>query len=134
MVNGRDEERWQRGLDVLAGVEPDAARRVVEALADVSPALAEQIVGWAYGEIYTRPGLTSQQRELVTLGVLVALGGCEEQIRMHVSAALTVGLSQEQIAEALLHTTVYCGVPRALNATLAAKDVFAQRGLLDGEG
>jgi 4-carboxymuconolactone decarboxylase len=66
----------------------------------------------------------------VTLGMLTALGGCEPQLEVHVNASLNVGLTPEEIVEALLHASAYCGFPRALNATFVAKRVFAERGLL----
>jgi 4-carboxymuconolactone decarboxylase len=62
--------------------------------------------------------------------MLTALGGCEPQLEVHINAALNVGLSPAEIVEALLHSAVYCGMPRALNATFVAKKVFAERDLL----
>ncbi|MEU1591622.1 carboxymuconolactone decarboxylase family protein [Streptomyces sp. NPDC005708] len=124
------EERFGHGLEVLNNVDGEAGQRVLDALADVSPELGHQIVSWAFGEVYDRPGLAPRDRQLVTLGMLTALGGCEAQLDVHVGAALNVGLTPEQIVEALLHSAVYCGIPKALNATFAAKKVFAERGLL----
>ncbi|MGW7525208.1 carboxymuconolactone decarboxylase family protein [Streptomyces sp. NPDC054783] len=124
------DERFAHGLEVLKRVDGEAGQRVVDSLADVNPELGHQIVAWAFGEMYDRPGLAPRDRQLVTLGVLAALGGCELELDVHVNAALNVGLAPEQITEALLHSAVYCGIPRALNATLAAKKVFAERGLL----
>ena len=124
------DERFAHGLEVLKRVDGEAGQRVVDSLADISPELGHQIVSWAFGEMYARPGLAPRERQLVTLGVLTALGGCELELDVHVNAALNVGLTPEQIVEALLHSAVYCGIPRALNATLAAKKVFAERGLL----
>jgi 4-carboxymuconolactone decarboxylase len=62
--------------------------------------------------------------------MLTALGGCEPQLEVHVHASLNVGLSPHEIVEAMLHAAVYCGFPRALNATFVAKKVFGERGLL----
>ncbi|MFI1164088.1 carboxymuconolactone decarboxylase family protein [Streptomyces sp. NPDC020801] len=124
------EERFARGLEVLRSVDGEAGQRVVDSLADISPELGHQVVAWAFGEIYDRPGLAPRDRQLVTLGMLTALGGCEAQLDVHVNAALNVGLTPEQITEALLHSAVYCGIPKALNATFAAKKVFGERGLL----
>ena len=62
--------------------------------------------------------------------MLTALGGCEPQLTVHINAALNVGLTSDEIIEALLHAAVYCGMPRALNATFTAKAVFAERGIL----
>ena len=124
------EERFGHGMKVLDEVDGEAGRRVLAALGDISPELGHQIVAWGFGDIYDRPGLAPRDRQLVTLGMLTALGGCEAQLDVHVNAALNVGLTPEQIVEALTHSAVYCGIPRALNATFAAKKVFAERGLL----
>ncbi|MFG2782138.1 carboxymuconolactone decarboxylase family protein [Streptomyces prunicolor] len=124
------EERFTHGLEVLKRVDGEAGTRVVDSLADISPELGHQVVAWAFGEIYDRPGLAPRDRQLVTLGMLTALGGCEAQLDVHVNAALNVGLTPEEIVEALTHSAVYCGMPKALNATFAAKKVFAERGLL----
>ncbi|MFE2264628.1 carboxymuconolactone decarboxylase family protein [Streptomyces griseosporeus] len=124
------DERFSHGLEVLRRVDGEAGQRVIDSLADISPELGHQIVAWGFGEIYDRPGLAPRDRQLVTLGMLTALGGCEAQLEVHVNAALNVGLTPEQIVEALLHSAGYCGFPRALNATFVAKKVFAERGLL----
>lgn len=123
-------QRYEKGEAVLDAIDGEAGQNVVSALADISPELAHQVVAWGFGEIYSRPGLAPRERQLVTLGMLAALGGCEPQLKVHVGAALNVGLSAQEVVEALLHTAVYCGFPRALNATFAAKEVFAERGLL----
>jgi 4-carboxymuconolactone decarboxylase len=124
------QERYEYGMKVLEQVDGEAGQRVVDSLADVSPELGHQVVAWAFGDMYARPELPPRDRQLVTLGVLTALGGCEIELDVHVNAALNVGLTPSEISEALLHSAVYCGVPRSLNATLVAKKVFAERGLL----
>jgi 4-carboxymuconolactone decarboxylase len=117
-------------MTVLTRVDGEGGQRVVDSLADVSPELGRQVVAWAYGEIYDRPALGPRDRQLVTLGMLTALGGCEPQLEVHINAALNVGLAPDEIVEALLHAAVYCGMPKALNATFVAKNVFADRDLL----
>ncbi|NHN57077.1 carboxymuconolactone decarboxylase family protein [Calidifontibacter sp. DB0510] len=132
------QRQFDSGMAVLDSIDGKAGTAVIDALADISPELAHQVVAWGFGEIYSRSGLTPRDRQLVTLGMLTALGGCEPQLDVHVNAALNVGLTPHQIVEALLHTAVYCGFPRAvycgfpraLNATFAAKQVFADRELL----
>ncbi|GHJ52200.1 hypothetical protein Nm8I071_15070 [Nonomuraea sp. TT08I-71] len=64
------------------------------------------------------------------LGILTALGDAGAQLEVHVNGALNAGLTPSEIVEALLQAVVYCGVPRAVNATLVAKKVFAERNLL----
>lgn len=123
-------ERFDRGKLMLDAIDGDAGARVIDALADVAPELGHQIVAWGFGDIYARPGLAPRDRQLVTLGMLTALGGCEAQLEVHVNASLNVGLTPAQIVEAMLHSAVYCGFPRALNAVFVAKTVFGERGLL----
>ncbi|MBO1331110.1 carboxymuconolactone decarboxylase family protein [Streptomyces sp. VRA16 Mangrove soil] len=124
------QERFERGLETLNRVNGDSSSRVLDSLADVNPELAHQIVAWGFGEIYSRPALPPRDRQLVTLGILTALGGCEAQLEVHVHTALNVGLTPEEIVESLLHAAGYAGFPRALNATFVAKKVFGERGLL----
>lgn len=125
--------QYEHGLTVLQQIDGEAGQKVVDSLADISPELGHQVVAWSFGEIYSRPGLAPRDRQLVTLGMLTALGGCEPQLEVHINAALNVGLSPAEIVEALLHSAVYCGMPRALNATFVAKKVFAERDLLPVE-
>lgn len=124
------EERYEHGRTVLDAVDGTAGANVIESLNDIAPELGHQVVAWGFGEIYSRPELAPRDRQLVTLGMLTALGGCEPQLEVHINAALNVGLAPQQIIEALLHSSVYCGFPRALNATFVAKKVFAERDLL----
>ena len=119
--------RRRRGQEVLAQIDGRQGEAVIDSLADISPALGHHIAAFAFGDIYDRPGLDARSRQLVTLGVLTALGGCEPQLKVHVGAALNVGLTREEITETMLHAAVYCGFPRALNATFVARDVFHQR-------
>ncbi|MFI1437420.1 carboxymuconolactone decarboxylase family protein [Streptomyces lydicus] len=124
------EDRYAYGMKVLEQVDGEAGQRIVDSLADTSPELGHQVVAWAFGDMYARPELPPRDRQLVTLGVLTALGGCEIELDVHTNAALNVGLTPTEITEALLHAAVYCGMPRSINATLIAKKVFADRGLL----
>lgn len=124
------DERYEYGMKVLEQVDGEAGQRIVDSLADTSPELGHQVVAWAFGDMYARPELPPRDRQLVTLGVLAALGGCEIELEVHINAALNVGLTPIEISEALLHTAVYAGMPRSINATLVAKKVFGGRGLL----
>lgn len=125
-----NQARLRHGLEVLGRIDGEAGRAVLDALADVAPALGHHIAAFAFGDIYDRPGLDPRSRQLITLGALTALGGCEAQLRVHIGAALNLGLSAEEIVETILHASVYCGFPRALNAIFVAKDVFTARDAL----
>ena len=88
----------------------------------------ELITSYAWGEIWTRPGLDRRSRSIVTLTALVARGHHEE-LAMHVRAALRNGLTVEEIKEVLLQTAIYCGVPDANTAFRTAQQVLAEDGL-----
>jgi 4-carboxymuconolactone decarboxylase len=128
------DERFERGLQALTDLNGENGRRVIDNLADVSPKLADSVVSWGFGEIYTRPQLVPRDRQLLTIGMLTALGGCEPQLEVHINGALNVGLTPAEIVEALLQAAAYCGFPKALNATFVAKKVFGERGLLPVTG
>ena len=119
--------RRERGLEVARSIDGEAAQAVIDSLADISPALGHHIAAFGFGDVYARPGLEPRSRQLVTIGVLTAMGGCEPQLRIHIGAALNVGLTREEVIEAILHASVYAGFPRALNAVFAAREVFAER-------
>ncbi|MDT8915882.1 carboxymuconolactone decarboxylase family protein [Amycolatopsis sp. PS_44_ISF1] len=125
-----EEERYELGVRTMDAIGDGSAQRVLDSLGDVAPDLARQIVSWGFGEVYSRPGLVPRDRQLLTIGMLTALGGCEPQLEVHIGTALNVGLTPAEIVEALLQSAGYCGFPKALNATLVAKKVFGERGLL----
>ena len=130
-INSPEEQiRYQRGMEVLNAVDGGSAPAVMENLADIAPAMAHHIVAFGFGDIYSRPGLDPKQRQLVTLGILTALGGCEPQLKVHIRTSLNVGLSPAEIVETFTHAAGYAGFPRALNAIGVAKKVFAERDLL----
>ncbi|MEX2100012.1 MAG: carboxymuconolactone decarboxylase family protein [Acidimicrobiia bacterium] len=121
--------RLDRGLEKLAEIDGEAGQRVMTALQDIAPDLARYIAEFAFGDVYSRPELVPRDRQLVTIGVLSALGGCEAQLRVHVGAALNVGLTPREIVEAVIHVVVYAGFPRALNAINVVREVFEERGV-----
>jgi 4-carboxymuconolactone decarboxylase len=83
------------------------------------------ITSYAWGEVWTRPGLDRRTRSVVTLTALIAHGHWEE-LEMHLRAALRNGLTGDEIAEVILQTAVYCGVPAANHAFAIAQGVLNQ--------
>ncbi|PIC75011.1 carboxymuconolactone decarboxylase family protein [Sporosarcina sp. P26b] len=96
-----------------------------DALKELAPDLRKYIVEFAYGEIYSRSGLDSKQRQLVTLSSLVTQGATT-QIQTHVKRALTVGLTKTEIVESMMQLIPYVGFPRVQTALTAAKDILEQ--------
>jgi 3-oxoadipate enol-lactonase / 4-carboxymuconolactone decarboxylase len=114
------------GLAVRRAVLGDA--HVDRAVAGTTPFTREfqdLITAYAWGEIWTRPGLDRRSRSMITMTALVALGHHEE-LAMHVRAARTNGLSDDEIKEVLLQTAIYCGVPAANTAFRIAQQVLAE--------
>ncbi|MCZ8515766.1 carboxymuconolactone decarboxylase family protein [Paenibacillus filicis] len=90
----------------------------------MAPRLVEQIVEFTFGEIYSRSVLDVKQRQLVTIAALTAQGGCEPQLQVHLNAAIRVGLTEQQVMEALLQCAPYVGIPKTINAVHVARNVF----------
>jgi len=85
------------------------------------------ITRYAWGEIWTRPGLDRRTRSCITIGLLVALNR-DEELALHIRAALRNGVTADELKEILLHTTIYCGVPAANSAFGVAARVLAEEG------
>lgn len=86
------------------------------------------ITRYAWGEIWTRPGLPRHTRSLVTISMLIALNR-EDELRMHLKAAFNNGVTRDEIKEVLMQSGIYCGLPAANHAFHLAEQVFAE---LDG--
>ncbi len=120
-------DRYARGMAALRRISGERGAQVVESLRDIAPDLGRYIVEFAFGDVYSRPWLSPRQRQLVTVGALTAFGDTAPQLRVHIGAALNVGLSRAQVIEALIHTVSYAGFPRVLNAMNVAREVFEDR-------
>jgi 4-carboxymuconolactone decarboxylase len=121
------DERYERGLKKLREIDAEAGERVVEGLEHIAPDLARYIIEFAFGDIYSRPGLDLENREIAVIAALTALGNAQPQLRVHINAGLNVGLSREQIIEVIIQMSAYAGFPAALNAIAVAAEVFAER-------
>lgn len=121
-----DSTRYEKGLQRLKEIDGAAGERVLESLADICPDLGRYVVEFGFGDVYSRPGLSLQQRELATVAALTALGTATPQLKVHLAAALNVGLSREEIVETILQMSLYAGFPAALNGMFAAREVFAE--------
>ncbi|MCP2371859.1 3-oxoadipate enol-lactonase/4-carboxymuconolactone decarboxylase [Agromyces terreus] len=121
-----------RGMAVRRSVLGDAhVDRANAGITAETAAFQDFITRYAWAEIWDRPQLTRQERSIATLASLVT-GGHEGELRMHVRAALGNGLSRERIAEVLLHTSLYAGLPAANAALAAMRDEFASLDGVDG--
>ncbi len=120
-----EKERYEQGLrkrrEVLGDAHVDRAQANQTGF---NRDFQELITRYAWGEIWTRPGLPAHTRSLMTIVMMVALNR-EEELKLHLRAASSNAVSRAEIAEALLQTAIYCGVPAANSAFALAQQVFA---------
>lgn len=119
--------RYEKGLKKLSEVDGNVGEQVIAALSGIAPDLGKYIIEFAFGDIYCRENLNLQEREIVTLSSLLTLGGCENQLDVHINGALNVGITPQKIIEIFLQCIPYVGFPRVLNAVGVAKKVFEVR-------
>ena len=122
-----ERQRYEQGMKVRREVLGDA--HVDKSLEDqnaFNQEFQDLITRYAWGEIWSRPGLTRQTRSMITLALMMALNRGDE-FRMHVRAALNNGLTRDEIREVLLHTAIYCGVPAANSAFHIAQEVLREK-------
>ena len=120
-----DSERYITGQKMLQQVDGKGGEAVVNSLKDIAPDFARYLLEFPFGDIYARPGLDLRSREIATVAALTAMGNAAPQLKVHIGAALHVGLTQDEIVEVIMQMAVYAGFPAALNGLFAAKEVFA---------
>ncbi len=121
-----ERERLDKGMGVRRAVLGDAhVDRTIAKRTPFNEEFQELITRYAWGEIWTRPGLPRHTRSLITVAMMVALNRTDE-FRLHVRAAFNNGVTREEIKEVLLQTAIYCGVPAANTAFHLAEEVLAQ--------
>jgi 4-carboxymuconolactone decarboxylase len=121
-----ERKRHKQGMKVRRAVLGDAHVDRAQANENAFNAdFQELITRYAWGEVWTRPGLPRKTRRLITIAMMVALNRGDE-LRMHLRAAANNGVTRKEIQEVLLQTAIYCGVPAANSAFHAAEAVFAE--------
>jgi 4-carboxymuconolactone decarboxylase len=117
---------YEEGMRVRREVLGDGhVNNAIDRTTDFTADFQDLITRYAWGEIWTRPGLDRRTRSCITLTALVALGHFDE-LAMHIRAALRNGLTAGEIKEVLLQTAIYCGVPAANHAFTVAQRVLAE--------
>lgn len=120
-------ERFIKGRQMLQQVDGKGGDAVIDSLRDIAPDFARYLIEFPFGDIYSRSELDLRSREIATVAVLTAMGNAAPQLKVHIEAALHVGLTQAEIIEVMMQMAVYAGFPAALNGLFAAKEVFARQ-------
>lgn len=124
-----EKQRYDAGMEVRRAVLGDA--HVDRSLATLTPfneEFQEMITRHAWGDIWTRPGLPRHTRSLVTIAMLLALNHHDE-LKMHLKAARSNGVSRDEIKELLMHSAIYCGIPAANGAFHLAASIWDELGV-----
>lgn len=122
------EDAFARGLRIRGDMwGDDGTRAQIEATSEFTWPLQDAVTRWCFGETWSRDELDPATRSLLTLGVLMAIGQFE-QLKVHTRGAISNGATPDQIREVLLHTMVYVGVPRAVDAFNVARDTLLEMG------
>jgi 4-carboxymuconolactone decarboxylase len=120
-----DKERYDKGMKVRRAVLGDAhVDRSLERRTPFNEEFQDLITRYAWGEIWTRPGLPRRERSLIVLALMIALNRADE-FKMHVRAAFNNGLTRDDIKEVIMQCAIYAGVPAANSAFHQAEEVFA---------
>jgi 4-carboxymuconolactone decarboxylase len=121
-----DREQYAKGMEVRRAVLGDAHVDRAQARRNAfNEEFQDLITRYAWGEIWTRPGLPRHTRSLVTLALMIALGHHDE-FKMHVRAAFNNGVTRDELKEVILHCAIYAGVPAANAAFHMAEEVFRE--------
>jgi len=106
-------------------IDGEAGEQVVSSLADIAPHFARYLIEFPFGDIYSRPGLDLRTSEIAFVAPLTAMGNAAPQLKVHLRAALNVGVTRQDIVEVIMQMAGYAGFPAALNGLVAAREVFA---------
>ncbi len=119
-----DAERWEQGMLVRRAVLGDEhVDRAIAHTTELTADFQDFITRYAWGDVWSRPGLDRRMRSVAVLTALIALGHHEE-LAMHLRAAVRNGLTEREITEVILQSALYCGVPAANTAFRIANGIF----------
>ena len=118
------DERYRRGVEILQRLSGNGVEQVTNRVAEVAPDFARMTIEFPFGDLYARGALDLRAREIAAIAALAALGRIP-QLRVHVGAALNLGLGREEVVEVLMQTAIYAGFPPALNALAECHDLLA---------
>ena len=120
-----DDSRAARHARGAQGVKEVLGPRAEDSLATLGE-LGDRIIETIYGDIYQRPGLTLKERQIATLCMLMAMGGKDRQVKVHMRAGLRVGITEDELRELVIQLAAYAGFPAAINAQAQLNEVLAE--------
>jgi 4-carboxymuconolactone decarboxylase len=120
-------ERYLRGIEIAERLSAEKLEEFTTSrVAELAPDFARMAIEFPLGDLYSRGGLDLRSREIAAISSLATLGNAGPQLRVHIRAATTVGVTNEEIIEILMQTAVYAGFPAALNALACCHDLLTE--------
>lgn len=118
-------DRYMRGIEIAEQLAADKLDEFLTSrVAELAPDFARMAIEFPLGDLYTRDGLDLRSRELVAISSLATIGDTGPHLRIHIRAALGLGITKPEIIEVLMQTAIYAGFPAALNALSSCHDLL----------
>ena len=119
-------ERFERGKSKINELMEGADQSVLNGLGKTAPDLANYVLEFIFGDLYSRNGLDLKTKQLLTITILATLGNAKPQLAYHINCGLNIGITRQEIIDIMTHISGYAGFPAALNGVATAKEVFAE--------
>ncbi|KTD08528.1 carboxymuconolactone decarboxylase family protein [Legionella jamestowniensis] len=120
-------DRFERGSKIINSLIEGGEQGVLKGLGKTAPDLANYVLEFIFGDLYSRPGLDLKTKQMLTITILATLGNAKPQLGYHINAALNIGISRQEIVDIMTHVAGYAGFPAALNGIATAKEIFSDR-------
>lgn len=119
-------ERFERGSKKINELMENADQGVLKGLGKVAPDLADYVIEFVFGDLYSRSGFDLKTKQILTVTILATLGNAKPQLAYHIKCALNIGVTRQEITDIMTHLAGYAGFPAALNGVATAKEVFSE--------
>lgn len=117
-------ERYLRGVEILHQLTGENAEYLTSRVAEIAPDFSRMTIEFPFGDLYARGTLGLREREIAAISALAVRGDSEAQLRVHVAAALNIGMTRQEVIEVLMQSAIYAGFPAALNALGSCHDLL----------
>lgn len=119
-------DRYEQGFTAIEELSAGAGKSVTQSLMAISPDLSRFVVEFSYGDVLSRTVIDNRTKELAIIAMLTAMGTAAPQLKVHINAALNVGVTENEIIEIIQQMAIYAGFPAALNGVFTAQAVFSE--------
>ena len=118
--------RFERGAQKIQELFKGADQSLIRGLGKTAPDLANYVLEFVFGDLYSRSGLDLKVKQMLTITILAVLGNAKPQLMFHIKAGLNVGITRDEILDIMTHLSGYAGFPAAINGVNTAKEVFTE--------